>query len=65
MSFNNNMSQPSVSVNLTPANLISAFNTATSFASTYNNLKEKINPPSRPAPMPSGSNGLPNPLIPQ
>jgi len=65
MTLNHNSNQPSISVNLTPANLISAFNTATSFSNTYNNIKDKINPPSRPAPIPATGANLPNPLIPQ
>lgn len=60
--------QPTMSMNLNPSNLISAFNTATSLSNTYNNIKSKFdtnpNPPARPAPVPSNAN-LPNPLIPQ
>ena len=59
-----NGGQPSIAMNLNPSNLISAFNTATSLSNTYNNIKSKFDPPSRPAPAPTNVN-LPNPLIPQ
>lgn len=65
-SVNNNSGQPSMSMNISPSNLISAFNTATSLSNTYNNIKSKFDPPSRPAPAPAPANAnLPNPLIPQ
>jgi len=61
-----NASQPTMSMNLNPSNLISAFNTATSLSNTYNNIKSKFDPPARPAPAPAAGNAnLPNPLIPQ
>lgn len=64
--INNNSGQPSLSMNITPSNLISAFNNATSLSNTYNNIKSKFDPPSRPAPAPAAGNAnLPNPLIPQ
>lgn len=54
-------------INISPSNLISAFNTATSLSNTYNNIKSKFDPPSRPAPAPAANSNanLPNPLVPQ
>jgi len=78
MNYNNNQnqapqqpqqSQPTqsgINLNITPGNLISAFQTATNLTNTFNSIKDKVQPPSRPAPMPNNAsqNSLPNPLIP-
>ena len=58
--------QSGLNLNITPGNLITAFQTATSLTNTFNSIKDKVQPPSRPAPMPNNAsqNSLPNPLIP-
>jgi hypothetical protein len=70
MNYNQNQSQqntPSLNLNITPGNLISAFQTATNLSNTFNSIKDKVQPPSRPAPVPTtnaAQNNLQNPLIP-
>lgn len=79
MQMMQNQTPPQVQANqngftftVTPSNLVSAFNSATSLMNNLTNLQKKMEPPSRPAPTPLGqANGsastssLPNPLIPQ
>ena len=51
-----------LSLNINPSNLINAFQTATTLSNTFNSIKDKVQPPSRPAPSPQ--NNMQNPLIP-
>lgn len=45
---------------------MSAFQTATNLTNTFNSIKDKVQPPSRPAPMPNNTPqaGFSNPLVP-
>ena len=62
---NLSLNNSSIQMNITPANLMSAFQTATNLTNTFNSIKDKVQPPNRPAPMPnSAQSNLPNPMIP-
>lgn len=60
------------SFNVNPSNLASAFSAGLSLMNNVNNIKDKFNPPNRPAPIPASQpvvnqqgGSLPNPLIPK